>query len=176
MDKKTISIVIVAIACIAVVGFGVWRFVFASSDDTEKKSSAETSETVKKEDDTVDSDTTEEVATDGTITGSLTYPSEGIPPDMEIHAYNTVTEHDYFVRDHLSGEEYAYGVGFRMDVPAGTYYVYGVLPSNPDQKAYYNEFVRCGMSVDCTDMTKVVVTVEAGKETKGVVVGDWYNL
>lgn len=123
----------------------------------------------------VESEAPEMPVQEGVITGSLTYPSEAIPDDIVIHAYNLETRQDFFVRDHIGGEEYQYGVGFKINVPPGRYHVYGVRTSDPGQRAYYNEFVKCGMKTECSDRSNIEVTVEAGEEAKGVVVGDWYN-
>ena len=68
---------------------------------------------------------------------------------------------------------------FTVNVPAGKYYIYGSRSSLKDSsgnvwKAYYDQFVLCGMSVTCKDSSKVVLTVQAGKTISNVTIGDWY--
>jgi len=73
----------------------------------------------------------------GIITGSLTYASEGIPENMTICAFNTVTKVQYCTKDHLSGTHYKHGKGYRLIVPAGEYYLYYKL--DPTPYAVYGE-------------------------------------
>lgn len=115
------------------------------------------------------------VVKEGTISGSLTYPSEGIPEDLVVYALNLDTNKEYYTKEHITDAHYQYGTGYKVSVPEGRYYVYGIVASSPQSKAYYDEFVRCGMNVNCSDTSKVEVKVEADKETTNVMVGDWYN-
>jgi hypothetical protein len=119
----------------------------------------------------------------GVIEGSLSYPSEFIPPDMTICAENLATKQIYCTDKHLKGRKYHYKVGYNLTVPPGDYRVYAQLP-NPakygagfprDYRAYYSEFVKCGMSVECKDHTPIVVTVKSGATTSGVDPWDWYK-
>jgi len=42
-------------------------------------------------------------------------------------------------------------------------------------KAYYSEFVTCGLSVDCASHEPIIVEVKSGQTTDGVNPQDWYN-
>lgn len=126
-------------------------------------------------------DTTEATAENGTILGKITYPSSGIPNKIKV-----------FVEDTSSGKTYEATVTFSdpsadvsatatytISVPAGSYYVYGTLAGFNDQngsqwKAYYNQFVVCGLAANCKDTTKIVVNVEANKTVENITIGDWY--
>ena len=116
--------------------------------------------------------------TTGTIEGSLSFPSEGIPSNLTVCAENNSTKKKYCTKEHLQDEKYTIGVGYKIEVPAGKYLVFAYLPPDtgkPADRAYYNEFVTCGLSVDCTSHKPIVVTVTAGKTTSGVDPQDWYN-
>jgi hypothetical protein len=82
------------------------------------------------------------------------------------------------------------GIGFKLNyraasyeinLPAGTYYLYATFPRGkaptPDMeglKAYYNDFVKCGMSVNCTSKKPIAIKVKPGQIVRGITVGDWY--
>jgi len=73
----------------------------------------------------------------GVIAGSLTYASEGIPENMTICAFNTMSETQYCTNEHLSGAHYEHGKGYKLAVPAGEYYLYFKL--DPSSYAVYGE-------------------------------------
>lgn len=116
----------------------------------------------------------------GVITGSLGYPSEGIPENMEVCAVEVAGMAAHCSNEHLKDKAFTYGVGYRLTLPAGEYYVYAYLPNLPDAtgqtyKAYYSEFVTCGMDVSCTSHEPVKVTVRQGEVTEKVDPQDWYK-
>jgi len=119
----------------------------------------------------------------GVIEGSLSYPSEFIPDDMTICAENQATKKIYCTNKHLKARKYRYEVGYKLTVPPGDYHVYAQLPDPArygatypkDYRAYYSEFVKCGMSVECQDHTPIVVQVKSGETAKGIDPQDWYN-
>lgn len=116
----------------------------------------------------------------GFIEGSLTYPSEGIPTDLTVYAQNTSTGKLYSTAEHITNNKFLLKVGYKLAVPVGSYYVYGstnMLKDNGGKifKAYYNDYVKCGMSVNCKSTAKIIVNVQAGKTTSNITIGDWYN-
>ena len=119
----------------------------------------------------------------GVIEGSLSYPSEFIPPDMTICAENLATKKLSCTLKHLKAKKYMYKVGYKLEVPPGDYQVYAYLPdparygaSYPkDYRAYYSEFVKCGMSVDCPSHVAIVVKVKSGETVSGIDPQDWYK-
>ena len=118
--------------------------------------------------------------TTGTVEGSLSFPSEGIPSEMKICAEDTSTKKKYCTKKHIQNEKYTYRVGYKIEAPAGKYLVFAYLPSGSDgypadYRAYYNEFVTCGLSVDCASHKPIVVTVKAGKTTSDIDPQDWYD-
>lgn len=112
----------------------------------------------------------------GTIEGSLSFPSEGIPAGMVVCAETlegTVVE---CTNKRIADPIYTYGQGFKLEVPPGEYYVYAQTPELEDYKAYYNEFVVCGLSTECESHELISVEVESGSTTSNVDPQDWYNI
>jgi len=181
MKKQQGSVHIILIGAVvamlvAALGFIFWQNFIQKPDASENNNSniSETTDITEKATEAVKEETTLKPAEQGTIVGSLTYPSEGIPPTMEIHATNLATNKDFLTTEQLSGNNYTYGVGYKLSVPAGAYHVYGVLSDSPDQRHYYINLVdKCDGQYDgCMDAeSKVVVTVEPGKETKDIMAG-----
>ena len=64
----------------------------------------------------------------GVIEGSLSYPSDFIPPDMTICAENLATKKIYSTNKHVKAKKYQYQVGYKLSVPPGDYHVYAYLP------------------------------------------------
>ena len=119
----------------------------------------------------------------GVIEGSLSYPSEYIPDDMTISAENLATKKIYSTNQHLMAKKYQYQVGFKLTVPPGDYHVFAQLPDPgrhgaeyaKDYRAYYSEFVKCGMSVNCKSHAPITVKVKNGKTVSGIDPQDWYK-
>ncbi|MBN2550522.1 MAG: carboxypeptidase regulatory-like domain-containing protein [Anaerolineales bacterium] len=103
----------------------------------------------------------------GSISGNLSYPSEGIPP-LRVVAFNLSTGQSYSVQTLQNQTTY------RIDnLPPGSYYVVAYkLGSNVS--AGYSQAVLCGLSVNCTDHSLITVQVVAGQETTQINPGDWY--
>jgi len=107
----------------------------------------------------------------GSITGKLSYPSEGIP-SMYVVAYKASdTSQSYYVLTNQNDSTYQIN-----DLPAGNYYVVAYPQSNPkgDYSAGYSQAVPCGLTAQCTDHSLIVVTVKAGQATQGADPKDWY--
>jgi hypothetical protein len=119
----------------------------------------------------------------GVIEGSLSYPGEYIPDDMTISAENLATKEIYSTHQHLMAKKYQYKVGFKLAVPPGDYHVYAYLPDPgrhgaeyaKDYRAYYSEFVKCGMSVNCKSHAPITVKVKSGETVRGIDPQDWYK-
>jgi hypothetical protein len=112
----------------------------------------------------------------GIIEGSLSYPDESIPSDMKVCAENIFYSDEIYCADQLINDpKYTNSTGYNITAPVGSYYVYSYLPSAPDQKAYYTEFVECGLSVDCTSHDELIIDVYPNETTDKVDPIDWYN-
>lgn len=112
----------------------------------------------------------------GIIEGSLSFPSEGIPEDMTVCAVNQETNKHYCTQEQIENQKYKYGKGFLLEVPPGDYVVYAQTASLGDYKAYYSDFVECGLSVDCSSHEVIIVRVKPGTIESGVDPQDWYNI
>jgi hypothetical protein len=119
----------------------------------------------------------------GVIEGSLSYPSDFIPPDMTVCAENLATHKRFCTNKHLKGKQYTYKLGYKLTLPPGDYHVYAYLPYSAkygagfpqDYRAYYSQFVKCGMRADCHDHSPITVTVRSGQRLQGVDPMDWYR-
>jgi len=111
----------------------------------------------------------------GVIEGSLSYPSDFIPSDMKVCAENVATNKEYCTETHIKDSKYTYGEGYKIEVPPGSYYVFAATQRIPDYKAYYSEFVTCGLNVDCPSHKPIVVIVESGKTITFIDPHDWYK-
>lgn len=112
----------------------------------------------------------------GTIEGSLSFPSEGIPVNMQVCAEDSNTQQNYCTNEHFNDNKYTYGVGYKIEVPSGSYFVYAQVPNfGNGYRAYYNEFVTCGLSVNCQSHENIEVNVSAGQTITGIDPQDWYN-
>lgn len=105
----------------------------------------------------------------GTISGELSYPSEGIPP-LRVVAFDVHSSLYYYVDTVQNQRRYTI-----ENVYAGTYHVVAYV-LNP---AYalaggYTQAVLCGLLYTCEDHTLIDVIVVGGQATTGVNPGDWY--
>ena len=111
----------------------------------------------------------------GFIEGSISYPSEEIPKNLKICATNLQTNKRYCTKERITEPKYTYGLGYQLKVPPGNYKVYAYLLDNPDNKAYYNEFVACGMNIECPSHETIVIAVSSGVTTSNIDPIDWYR-
>jgi hypothetical protein len=103
----------------------------------------------------------------GSISGTLSYPSEGIPP-LRVVAYN------------LFDQSYRY-VDTQQD--QNTYQITSLAPGKYHVVAYvaggglaggYTPAVACGLMVTCTDHALLEVMVFSGQDTPNINPHDWY--
>lgn len=113
------------------------------------------------------------LAASGTISGSVSFPSEVIP-SMEICAENITSNEKLCTTEILKDSSYTNGMGYKLEVPVGSYHVYSKLP-NDAYKAYYNEFVTCGLQASCTSHEPIIVEVGLDQQITGIDPQDWYN-
>lgn len=108
----------------------------------------------------------------GSITGSLGYPSEFIPP-LRVVAYRVGAPGYYYVETALDQPTYQIN-----NLPPGTYRVTayvndprGQFP--PGFAAGYTAAVTCGLLETCTDHTLLDVVVRPGETTANIDPKDW---
>jgi hypothetical protein len=127
------------------------------------------------------------------LKGELSYPSEGIPPEMIVCAENLKTGDTYCTSKQIESRTYATGFGYELEVPAGSYFVFATFPHDSEEykamppeargyRAYYSEYVRCmnarerrNPDVECPSHTPIRVTLRAGQIASRIDPGDWYN-
>ena len=120
---------------------------------------------------------TEATIKTGIIEGSLSYPSEQIPADMTVCAENTLTQEKFCTKEHIKSDKYTYGLGYKLDATPGKYFVYALTPNaQGEYRAYYSEFVTCGLKFECESHQPIEVFVELNKTTDKIDPQDWYNI
>ena len=106
----------------------------------------------------------------GSISGTLGYPSEGIPP-LEVFAINKAQPTKFFK---VLTKQNQSTFTIESIVP-GTYVVVAFSQgAGGELVGGFSKAVACGLSVECTDHSLVSVNVTAGKLSDGVAVKDWY--
>jgi hypothetical protein len=114
------------------------------------------------------------VSVTGTLEGTLKYPAEAMPPNLRVCAEDSATKHDICTTGALHGS-------YTLSVPVGSYYVYAIFDSTPGfgsmagYKAYYSEFVTCGLQASCPSHAPILVHVTAGADIQHIDPNDWYK-
>lgn len=107
----------------------------------------------------------------GTISGSLGYPSEAIPP-LRVVAFDIFSDNFFYLDTAPNQGEYQL-----TGIPAGTYNVVSyLLNEEPHMSGGYSNFVTCGLSAECTDHELIDVLVYPGTDTTNINPVDWYAL
>ncbi|PKN91304.1 MAG: hypothetical protein CVU44_19510 [Chloroflexi bacterium HGW-Chloroflexi-6] len=111
------------------------------------------------------------LASGGSISGRLGYPSEAIPP-LKVVAFRVGGSEFFFVETALNQADY------RIDnLPEGKYnvvaYTLGGDSFPVGLSGGYTQAVLCGMTEACTEHTLVDVIVFNGEESMGVDIIDW---
>jgi hypothetical protein len=92
-------------------------------------------------------------------------------PSQRVCAVNLKDDQEYCQETMPSSTTYG------INAPVGEYWVYSTRAdsgTNEYQRAYFSEYVRCGLSAECKDHTPITVKVASGE----VVVADpqdWYS-
>ncbi len=110
----------------------------------------------------------------GIIEGTFIFPSEFIPKTMKACAENIKTT---VIICSPTLEETGLTNTFTLEIPAGQYHVYAVsgIEGQEDYRAYYTEFVTCGLLASCPSHEKITVEVAVGETTKDIKPHDWYD-
>jgi len=124
------------------------------------------------------------------IKGELSYPGEGIPPELVICAENLKTANVLCRGTYARNRQY--DLRYELEVPPGSYFIFATLPYDSEEsmslpvesrifRAYYSEYVKCMKANEnrnhdeCSSHTPIRVTVRAGQTISGIDPGDWDN-
>src|SRR3989344_3847915 len=102
----------------------------------------------------------------GIIEGSLSYPSDFIPP-MKICSENISTKKQYCTTEHIDDSKYKYGQGYKISVSAGKYYVFATTERTGDYRAYFSQF-NCGENGIQKSHNPILVEVKSSVTVSGV--------
>jgi hypothetical protein len=103
----------------------------------------------------------------GTISGNICFPSEGIPP---MNAYfEEANTHQVFSLAITQNQ-----TEFSIDLPPGNYFATAWLPDF-GYGGSYSAAVPCGLTVSCNDHSPILFTVWAGQTTSDIGICDWYG-
>jgi len=105
----------------------------------------------------------------GVITGYISYPGQEIPNDLKVCAINIETGRKFCVQ--YTDTVYH---SYTIKVPEGIYYVYATT-NKFEKKAYYTEFVKCGLKIDCPSHEKIKILVKSNDTIKNINPQDWYE-
>lgn len=115
--------------------------------------------------------TTSACAQAGSISGTLSYPSEYMPADMRVCAESAASKTTTCTsRTSNKGRRTTY----LLPVEPGDYFVYAATRDAPGYKAYWSEFVRCGSDAKCKSHKPILVRVLANSRLTGIDPQDWY--
>lgn len=103
----------------------------------------------------------------GRISGSVHFPSEGIPP-LAVMARNVSTGETFGVGTEAGQQTFTI-----EEVPPGVYFVFAWVSDGNGQGGAYTRAVPCGLTADCTDHSLIEVPVAGGQTTSGVDIADW---
>jgi hypothetical protein len=103
----------------------------------------------------------------GTVTGSVCFPSESIP-EMTLYL-EEITRGDLAYQYHPQDQN-----SFSIILSPGAYIAYAYPVDSPDIGGIYSQAVLCGLGAECTDHAPVIFEVKPGEETSGVEICDWY--
>ena len=103
----------------------------------------------------------------GTLSGSLSYPSEGIPP-LKVVAFDAISGDPAASIDTAADQS-----SYSLPLPPG---VYNIVAYTLDGRLAggYTIAVLCGLTVDCTDHSLVPIPVAGGLEVSDIDPADWY--
>jgi hypothetical protein len=102
----------------------------------------------------------------GSITGTLSYPSEFIPP-LRVFAFQVGSENYFYVDTAENQSTYTFD-----NLPPRYYQV--VAYTAGGLAGGYTQAVPCGLSVDCPSHELIEVPVNSGQVVTDVDPGDWY--
>ncbi len=103
----------------------------------------------------------------GVIEGAYSYPSDYIPEDIEACVSNVDTN------ETICDSERE-GNNFSIELPPGRYQLWSQTADMQGYRSYYSKAVPCGLGVECSDHTPIVIELESGERYRNADPADWY--
>jgi len=105
------------------------------------------------------------------ISGKVSFPSEMIPEDLTVVIRNNGSGKLYTTRDWNKKTK-----NYLIEVAApGMYEVFALSQQKPGYKAYYSEFVVCGLGAACKSHKPIILDVQPEAELNNIDPADWYS-
>jgi len=111
--------------------------------------------------------TSELTAQVGSVSGKLSFPSEGVPP-LRVIAFNINSGYYYYVETAANQSNYQIN-----NLPPGTYHVVAYVMDG-NFAGGYSQAVPCGLAVGCDDHSLIDIQLAAGQDVTNADPGDWY--
>ena len=103
------------------------------------------------------------------VSGKTCYPSEWSPP-LTVYARNTKTNRTFSIKMKEDDTDY------RIEISeAGEYIFFYWTDGNDSSGALYSKAVPCGLNINCTDHTPIVVNVKLGTKISDIDICDAYS-
>ncbi|MBL7542632.1 MAG: hypothetical protein JNL11_02400 [Bdellovibrionaceae bacterium] len=111
--------------------------------------------------------------TSGSIQGSLGFPSDFIPKLVICADPIEWWKKKICIGSELDARTY------ELKLPKGKYTVFASVIEKmeyfqTDYRAYYSEFVKCGLSVNCKDHSPIVIEINDASTLNDINPQDWY--
>ncbi|HEV7260741.1 MAG TPA: Ivy family c-type lysozyme inhibitor [Bosea sp. (in: a-proteobacteria)] len=107
----------------------------------------------------------------GSVEGELSYPSDYIPADMQICGEEIGTKRLTCTSRKINQRN---RTRYVLSLPPGEYHIFAQTKDAPGQRAYYSEFVTCGLDAACKSHKPIAVALPPGMARKGINPQDWY--
>ena len=106
----------------------------------------------------------------GKISGTLAFPDSLMEfPELEACAESMSGKLQGCVSGYPSSD-------YTLELPPGDYHLFARRKSDPEPRAYFTDYIRCGSLDTCVSHAKIAVTVSDGAEKRDVELGDWTDL
>lgn len=107
----------------------------------------------------------------GSVEGELSYPSDYIPADMQVCGEEVGSKRLTCTSRKINQRN---RTRYVLSLPPGEYHIFAQTKDAPGQRAYYSEFVTCGLNAACKSHKPIAVALPPGVVRKGIDPQDWY--
>ena len=108
----------------------------------------------------------------GQIEGIVDFPdSESFPQSLMVCAQD-ISDMAIYCRNNFDKKNKS---PYVLQVPEGSYQVFSSIREFGSYRAYYNEFVKCGMTKECKSKKPIIINIKAGSTAKEINPIDWLS-